>query len=128
MLALKRIFFPFHKTYSNLRRHWWHRLFVVLFFAVLVIVPSRLFLFFAEKPTRDHSACIDANVALNRPFDEGCEVFLAAADLYLQQGLMYGLFVAFALNYLLQISYVCSVKVIAYVAFGTTRMDREDSE
>lgn len=41
-IIMKKIFFPFTKTYSNLKKYWWHRVLVILFFIGVAIAPYKL--------------------------------------------------------------------------------------
>lgn len=42
MKKIKKWLFPFTKTQDKLKKHWWHRVLVVLFFIVVAITPYQL--------------------------------------------------------------------------------------
>ncbi|MDO8260376.1 MAG: hypothetical protein Q7T50_02655 [Candidatus Magasanikbacteria bacterium] len=42
MKKIKKWLFPFTKTQNKLRKYWWHRVLVVLFFLVVAIAPYQL--------------------------------------------------------------------------------------
>ena len=42
MKKIKKWLFPFKKTQYKMKKYWWHRVLVVLFFIIVTIVPYQL--------------------------------------------------------------------------------------
>jgi len=121
---MKRILFPF-KLQHNLDRHWWHRLFVVLFFLVVFGSGINVWRSLNESDFQGYYACHQQNL------DEYMQAPVSQASLNQQKvgaqrcedsfpihtswNFVAGLIFAIIVFYLLQLIYY---KVFLYVVFG----------
>ena len=106
---IKKILFPFQKTYFLLNKYLLHRLFVVLFFAIVVITPISIF--FIEQNSLDrYSTCLYTSSV------EFCEIF-APYDPYnfIIANLFESLVLFIFLFYIFQIIYFFMYKIVKYI-------------
>ena len=106
--VLNRVFFPFRRP--DLGRHWWHRLAVVAFFAVITMVWIGIWIGGNRSELQDYRSCLELANLAEKPSDN-CVVFPPHAG----ANFVIGVIAALVSSYLLQLIYY---RVVLYVIFG----------
>jgi hypothetical protein len=109
-----RVLFPFIRTFRqlDLRRHWWHRLCLVLFFLAVIVSPLWIWISLNRAEMEGFSHCLSIGYGhADRNSAQLCgELFPVHIRLNLLAGVVLTLF-GF---YLLQVAY----RILIYVIFG----------
>ena len=56
---MRKYLFLFHKTYAGLKKYPLHRLFVVVFFLTVTVIPIGSFFVDIETDSRSYQSCVD---------------------------------------------------------------------
>ncbi|MCX6743817.1 MAG: hypothetical protein NT116_06335 [Candidatus Parcubacteria bacterium] len=57
-MNIKKILFPFSLKNTNLKNYWWHRLFTVVFFILIIAIPAFIFLKFNNDEIKGRNNCL----------------------------------------------------------------------
>lgn len=113
---MKKIFkflFPFYKSskYDFLIKKWWHRLFIVLFIIILIVLAWEVFIDLAKS---DRGGC-DAFLYTNRINFDAYRNCLENNPVHYLPDLGIILLVVIAASYIIQLLYY---KVLIFIIFG----------
>jgi hypothetical protein len=112
MNRVKLVIFPFRRAFERLRlcRRWWHRLFIVLFFAALPVLCLWLWVSLNQIELEAFDWCYEGEI--RHEYAPGYCAQLAPVHRWMNLGIGFG--VALLSSYLLQIAY----RLGLYIAFG----------
>src|SRR5438094_9489867 len=86
--------FPFRRKYPNLKRYWWHRLAVVMFWTLVVGTILGVWIAANGSELTDYQACL----RLEPPITAGCETYLPHSKANFVIGLIAGVLSSYVLQ------------------------------
>jgi len=57
-MKIKKILFPYSDKESNLKNYWWHRLFIVVFAVLFILIPNFIFIKLNNKNLKASTNCL----------------------------------------------------------------------
>lgn len=122
---MKKFLFPFKINYPDIAKYWWHRLFVVLFFSLIIFSGIYIHISLQSTDGDNYSSCLSVQMNIHDEsqlidkdtrYEKGkdsCSVWMNGYSTI--NNFMTGIVVSVLLFFLLQAVYY---KIFLYIIFG----------